>query len=59
MNEDHDIDTETLLDEIARYLAVVELFRTADAEPSWHPEPVFEVQRLEAPGPAAASRVVH
>jgi len=29
---------ERLLDEIAAYLAVVDEFRTADAEPCWQPE---------------------
>ena len=32
------VDTEKLFDEIARYLAVVEVFRSADCEPTWRPE---------------------
>jgi hypothetical protein len=58
MNEHDNIDTEALMDEISRYLAVVEVF-PAGSEPTWHPEPVFAVQRLEAPVPSAASRVAH
>jgi hypothetical protein len=38
MSADHDI-TETLLDEIARYLAAVDVFRAEACEPSWLPEP--------------------
>ncbi|MGH3127812.1 MAG: hypothetical protein ACRDPX_07830 [Gaiellaceae bacterium] len=32
------IDTKALIDEIARYLAAVELFRALDSEPTWLPE---------------------
>jgi hypothetical protein len=38
MNAMHDI-TEALLDEIARYLAAVDLFRAEACEPTWLPEP--------------------
>jgi hypothetical protein len=34
------VDTEKLFDEIARYLAVVDVFRSADCEPRWRPEAV-------------------
>jgi hypothetical protein len=40
MNAKHDI-TETLIDEIARYLAAVDLFRAEACEPTWLPEPAW------------------
>ncbi len=33
-----DTDTKTLIDEITRYLAAVDVFRAAGCEPSWRPE---------------------
>jgi hypothetical protein len=36
VNEDYSF--ETLIQEIARYLEAVELFRTAGYEPAWRPE---------------------
>ena len=59
MNEQLDTDDATLIDEITRYLAVVDAFRAADSEPTWRPEPLTAVQRLEAPVPAASPRVAH
>ena len=53
------IETEALIEEITRYLAVVDAFRAADAEPTWRPEPAIAAVRLEAPVPAATSRVAH
>ena len=38
MNAKHDI-TEALIDEIARYLAAVDVFRAEACEPTWLPEP--------------------
>jgi hypothetical protein len=38
MNEQLPIDAEVLIDEITRYLAVVEVFRAVDCEPTWRPE---------------------
>ena len=35
------IDTKALIDEIARYLAAVELFRALGSEPTWLPEANF------------------
>jgi hypothetical protein len=32
------VDTEKLLDEITRYLAVVDAFRKVDCEPTWRRE---------------------
>ena len=59
MNDKNPIDSETLVVEIARYLAVVEAFRAANCEPIWRPElessskPV--VHRLEPYGQAASA----
>ena len=36
------IDLDTLMAEIARYLAAVETFRAEEREPSWLPEPVVD-----------------
>ena len=38
MNEQTRIDPEALIREVARYLAVVDVFRAAHCEPSWRPE---------------------
>ena len=38
MNDAPDTVTEGLVDEIARYLAAVDVFRDADCEPTWRPE---------------------
>lgn len=59
MNEQLHIDGNVLADEVARYLAVVEAFREANCEPTWRPEPVPAVNRLEAPVPALSARVAH
>jgi len=34
--------TEDLLDEIARYLAAVDVFRAEACEPTWLPEPAWD-----------------
>ena len=39
--------TETLIREIARYLAAVELFRAERCEPTWLPEPTLCRARRE------------
>lgn len=44
MNEALD-STEGLIEEIARYLAVVDAFRAADCEPTWRPELLREVSQ--------------
>jgi hypothetical protein len=38
MNELSHAHVEALADEIARYLAIVELFRALGCEPTWRPE---------------------
>ena len=39
--------TEALADEVARYLAAVDLFREMSCEPSWRPEQPPEAALLE------------
>ena len=34
-------DTKALIDEIARYLAAVDLFRALGSEPTWLPEATY------------------
>jgi hypothetical protein len=41
MNEEFAIDYEALIREIERYLAVVDLYRAEDCEPTWRPELVL------------------
>jgi hypothetical protein len=47
VNHQLHIDPEALIEEIARYLNAVDLFRAEDCEPSWRPEHPPEVVRLE------------
>lgn len=42
-----DIKAEELLDEIARYLSAVDLFRAMGHEPSWRPEVADPAVSLE------------
>ena len=42
-------DAETLIDEVTRYLAVVDVFRAAAGEPTWRPELVV-ADEAESPG---------
>jgi hypothetical protein len=42
------IDAKTLMEEVGRYLAAIDLFRSLDSEPSWRPEvsdPVVSLER--------------
>ena len=59
MNDALDTDTEGLIDEIARYLAAVDVFRAADCEPTWLPEstPLPEID--EPPVATATARSAH
>lgn len=60
MNEELDIDAESLADEIASYLAVVDAFRAADCEPTWRPEPsAFAVARRSASVPRHVEKSTH
>ena len=54
MNDQIHIDPGALIDEIIRYLTVVEAFRAAGCEPFWHPERgangvAFAAPAVEAP----------
>jgi hypothetical protein len=40
MNGIFHIDSEVLIREVVRYLAVVDVFRAERCEPTWRPEPV-------------------
>lgn len=55
MNDTLDTSTEGLVEEIARYLAAVDVFRAANCEPTWRPELFPEVVR---PTVAAAPRLL-
>jgi len=49
MRSPEPIDGKALMEEVGRYLAVVELFRAMDSEPSWRPEgadPAVSVERF-------------
>jgi hypothetical protein len=47
MNDSLDTSTDGLIDEIARYLAAVDVFRAEGREPSWRPEHRPDAARLE------------
>jgi hypothetical protein len=57
MRPEPDIDTEALVDEIVRYLIVVEVFRDESCEPTWRPETAFRLDEStpSAPRPLEAS----
>jgi hypothetical protein len=48
MNTKHE-QTEDLIEEIARYLAAVELFRSVGCEPRWLPETAPRPEAITAP----------
>jgi hypothetical protein len=48
MNQPLPTDNDALMEEIERYLAAVEVFRSCSCEPTWRPEP-----------PAQAAAPVH
>jgi hypothetical protein len=52
MNEELTLDVEALVEEIARYLAAVQAFRTEGCEPTWRPE-------VAAIGIASSGRPAH
>ena len=59
MNENLSIDLEALGEEITRYLAAVELFRSLGCEPCWRPEPGRAGQADRATSSTNVSRVAH
>ena len=55
-------DTEALIDEVARYLAVVDAFRALDCEPNWRPELYRDAEPRSisiAPGRAPSDIKLH
>ena len=58
MNDTPEPSTEGLIDEIARYLAVVDVFRAEGRDPIWLPELVtprtLESRSAVRPAPASA-----
>ena len=58
MNMEHE-HTEDLIEEIARYLAAVELFRSVGCEPSWRPESVRPTPLPEAVESGVLARRAH
>jgi hypothetical protein len=48
-----------LIDEITRYLATVELFRSLGCEPRWRPESARPVRVAELPRPSRLARRAH
>jgi hypothetical protein len=53
------VETEKLLDEIARYLAAVDVFRGSDCEPTWLPETVCAALAPPAVQPVEHQRSAH
>jgi hypothetical protein len=51
--------TEDLIEEISRYLAAIELFRSVGCEPSWRPESVRPTPLLEAVESGVLARRAH
>jgi hypothetical protein len=48
-----------LMDEIRRYLATVELFRSVGCEPSWRPETVRRANQPDCPRSSKLARRAH
>jgi hypothetical protein len=59
MYENVSIDPDALSEEIVRYLAAVELFRSLGSKPVWRPEPDCASRQAPAPVPTDVARVVH
>jgi len=60
MSNELTTDSEALVDEVVRYLAVVDAFRAADCEPSWRPEPdVIAIEREDERRTARIERSAH
>jgi len=52
-------DPNALIDEIARYLSVIELFRAADCEPTWRPELTVAVEPESKPRGSRIEKSAH
>jgi hypothetical protein len=48
-----------LIEEIARYLATVDVFRSVGCEPTWRPETVRPAPASEQPRPALLAHRAH
>jgi hypothetical protein len=48
-----------LIEEITRYLATVDVFRSVGCEPTWRPDPVRPAPLPEQPRPAVLARRAH
>jgi hypothetical protein len=48
-----------LIEEITRYLATVDVFRSVGCEPTWRPESVRPAPLPEQPRPAVLARRAH
>jgi hypothetical protein len=48
-----------LIEEIARYLAAVDVFRSVGCEPTWRPETVRPAPLPEQPRPAVLAHRAH
>jgi len=48
-----------LIEEITRYLATVDVFRSVGCEPTWRPETVRPAPLPEQPRPAVLARRAH
>jgi hypothetical protein len=48
-----------LMEEITRYLATVDVFRSVGCEPTWRPEAVRPAPLPEQPRPAVLARRAH
>jgi hypothetical protein len=59
MDEQTHTDPETLILEISRYLAAVDLFRAERREPTWRPEALGPTDPGRAPAHAAHARSAH
>jgi hypothetical protein len=58
MNTNDERNTE-LMEEITRYLATVDVFRSVGCEPTWRPETVRPADLPEQPRPAVLARRAH
>jgi hypothetical protein len=52
-------DPNALIDEIARYLSAVELFRAAGCEPTWRPELTVAVEPESKPRSSRIEKSAH
>jgi hypothetical protein len=55
----NDERTAELMEEITRYLATVDAFRSVGCEPTWRPEAIRPAPPPEQPRPAVLARRAH